>query len=340
MIFYKLSLIALFGLFMISMSGSGGGVVSATNTANCTNVNGDMFFNRCFMNDEIGATPSIYPTLKNKFLSLRIATVHMLHRASYPLVLGVGLYAIFRQRRPCFCNGAHIGSYYGMPSGDAMAGGILAAFLIDKAPFYPIFARISGILLMICVCFERTILGYHSVGQVMTGTTIGFFLHFYSTRVPQWVLVFDIFAQWVLSAVAILVDPDLVYASNDPNNLFVWFIWGVSFQFLVLLYLFRIGKTPFAGWKILKRSYNSMSNPDLNIQSEEDDQLLLFSIKPTSDDNESQERLAARMKMDSDIIFTVFAYVVFFAVNFLSFCFQRWNWGVKYSNSASGGTHM
>eukprot|EP01133_Synstelium_polycarpum_P017762 gene17762-21185_t len=335
-----------------------------------------MFFNRCFKNDDsvlplmgsfvmqfvnprtvaytvssilfilpalllVGATPDAYPTLKNKFLSLRISIVHMLHRAAYPLVLGVGLYAIFRQRRPCLCDGVPVGSIYGMPSGDAMAGGILAAFLIDKAPFYPMFSRILGVLLMVCVCFERTILGYHSVGQVVTGTTIGFFLHFYSTRVPQWVLIIDIIAQWVLCAVALQLDKTLVYAPNDPNNLFVWFIWGASFQVLVLIYFFKIGKSPFAGWGVLKKSYNSMSTPDLkNIQADADDQLLLFSIKPTSDDSESTERLNARIAKDSDIIFTVFAFIPFFAVNFISYCMQNWNWLVRTSSGAQGGTPM
>ncbi|GAM19840.1 hypothetical protein SAMD00019534_030150, partial [Acytostelium subglobosum LB1] len=349
--------------------------VSAHNTANCTNVNGDNFFNRCFKNNEgvlpllanfimqfvnprtvaitvssmlfvlpammlLGTTPSSYPTIKNKFLSLRVDIVHMLHRAAYPLVLGVGLYAIFRQRRPCICDGAHIGSYYGMPSGDAMAGGILGALLIDKAPFYPMFSRITGVLLMVCVCFERTILGYHSVGQVVTGTTIGFFLHFYSTRVPQWVLFIDIIAQWILATVALQVDPALVYQQNDPNNLFVWFIWGLSFQVLVLFYLAMIGRSPFGGYGLLKKSYHSLANPDLNIQSEDDDQMLSFSIKPTSDFQESKERFNKRIKEDSGVIFSVVAYIVFFAVNFLSFCFQNWNWLVKVSTSANGGTPM
>ncbi|EGG14782.1 phosphoesterase [Cavenderia fasciculata] len=359
--------------------------VSAMNTVNCTNVNGDNFFNKCMMNNEnvlplmanfimqfvnprtvaytvtslllilpamflVGASPSVYPALKNKYVSMRITIVHMLHRAAYPLVLGVGLYAIFRQRRPCECNGVHVGSYYGMPSGDAMAGGILGAFLIDSAPFYPLFARVAGVLLMACVCFERTILGFHTVGQVLTGTSIGFFLHFYSTRVPQWVLIIDIIAQWVLSILALQLDKDLVYASNDPNNLWVWFVWGLSFQILVLFHLFRLGKNPLTGWSILKKSYNAMSKPDLNIQAEAHDQLLSFSISPvcyitikmsrTSDDEESRERLNRRIVMDSDIVFTVIAFIPFLAVNFISYCMQNWNWMVRTSSSANGGTHM
>eukprot|EP01132_Coremiostelium_polycephalum_P000838 gene838-1045_t len=344
-------------------------------TTGCINVNGDMFFNRCWMNNKsvlplmatfimqfvnprtvvytttsllvvlpamllLGNQPSVYPTIKNKYISLKISLIHMLHRASYPLVLGVGLYAVFRQRRPCLCNGVHIGSYYGMPSGDAMAGGILAAYLIDKAPFYPWIARISGVLLMICVCFERTILGFHTVGQVVTGTSIGFALHFYSTRVPQWVMFIDIVCQWILSAIALQLDKNLVYAPNDSNNLWVWFIWGVSYQVLVIFLLLRVGKSPFAGWDTLKKSFNNISKPDLNIQTDSEDHLLLYSITPSSDREESEERFKRRVVKDADILYTFIAFFAFFVVNFLSYCMQKWNWLVRTSDSTDGGTHM
>ncbi|KYQ91285.1 phosphoesterase [Tieghemostelium lacteum] len=349
---------------------------NATNTSNCTNVNGDMFFNKCMMNDEsvlplmasfimqfvnprtvaytttsiivilpamllLSNSPAIYPTMKNKYMSLKLTLVHMLHRASYPLVLGVGLYAIFRQRRPCFCNGAHIGSYYGMPSGDAMAGGILGAFLIDKAPFYPVISRIAGVLLMVSVCFERTILGFHSVGQVITGTTIGFILHFYSTRVPQWVLFIDIACQWILGAIALQLDKSLVYQNNDPNNLWVWFVWGVSFQILVILLLIRIGRSPLEGWRLLKSSYHNIHSPsNLNIQAEAEDHLLAYAIKPSSDPHESDERFQRRTIQDADIPWTFVSFFIFFVFNFLSFCMQNWNWMVHTSSSAQQSTHM
>lgn len=357
----------LFFLLVVSIT-----LIGYANAQNCTNVNGDMFFNKCWKNNDsvlplmasfimqfvnprtvaytttsmivllpaiflLNNSPSIYPTLKNKYIQMKYVLIHMLHRASYPLVLGVGLYAVFRQRRPCFCDGSSIGSYYGMPSGDAMAGGILAAYLIDKAPFYPVISRISGVLLMICVCFERTILGFHTVGQVITGTSIGFFLHFYSTRVPQWVLLVDIVAQWILSAVALQVDPHLIYGPNDPNNLWVWFIWGLSFQIIVIFALIRIGVLE--GWGALKKSYNHSSRQDFNIQSEAEDHLLLYTIKPSSDESESDVRYKRRIAKDADIPYTFITFVAFFIVNFISFCMQNWNWLV-HTGSSENGTHM
>ncbi|KAF2078565.1 hypothetical protein CYY_000188 [Polysphondylium violaceum] len=348
------------------------GYVNASNN-NCTNVNGPMFFNKCMKNDDsvlplmasfimqfvnprtvaytvtsmivllpamflLNNSPSIYPTLKNKYIQMKYVLIHMLHRAAYPLVLGVGLYAVFRQRRPCECNGVRVGSIYGMPSGDAMAGGILGAYLIDKAPFYPVISRIAGFLLMVTVCFERTILGFHTVGQVITGTSIGFLLHFYSTRVPQWVLLVDIVAQWILCAVSLQVDPALGYAPNDPNNLWVWFIWGLSFQVIVVFALVRIGIVE--GWSSLKKSYNHTSRQEFNIQSEAEDHLLLYTIKPSSDESESDERYKRRIAKDADIPYTFIAFVAFFIVNFLSFCMQNWNWLVKTNDSAESGTHM
>ncbi|EGC39978.1 hypothetical protein DICPUDRAFT_96398 [Dictyostelium purpureum] len=350
---------------------------TTTNTTGCINVNGNMFLNKCWRNTEsvlplmanfimqfvnprtvaytttsilfllpaillLSNSPSVYPVLKNKYTQLRVVLIHMLHRASYPLVLGVGLYAVFRQRRPCFCDGSPIGSIYGMPSGDAMAGGILAAYLIDIAPFYPILSRVLGVCLMICVCFERTILGYHTIGQVVTGTSIGFILHFYSTRVPQWFLAVDILMQWILSAIALQLDPHLVYSPNDPNNLWVWFIWGASFQVLVLFLLFRVGKSPLDGWRVLKQSLNSMSkSTSMNIQSDSaEDHLLAYSIKPSHDMAESDERYKRRIVKDADIPFTTISFIAFFAVNFISFCMQQWNWLVHTSSSAESGTHM
>ncbi|KAN0023016.1 hypothetical protein ACTFIU_009099 [Dictyostelium citrinum] len=351
-------------------------IANAANSANCTNVNGDMFMNKCWKNDEsvlplmasfimqfvnprtvaistttilfllpaillLSNSPTVYPALKNKYSQLRIILIHMLHRSAYPLVLGVGLYAVFRQRRPCFCDGAPVGSIYGMPSGDAMAGGILGAFLIDKAPFYPKLARVLGVCVMICVCFERTILGFHTIGQVVTGTSIGFILHFYSTRVPQWFIAVDILMQWILSAIALQLDPALIYSPNDPNNLWVWFIWGASFQVLVLFLLFRVGKSPLDGWRVLKQSMNKMSKDDLNIQSDSaEDHLLAYAIKPSHDMIESDERYKRRISKDADIPYTFIAFIAFFAVNFLSFCMQQWGWLVHTSDSAAGGTPM
>lgn len=176
-----------------------------------------------------------------------VVGLNYLHRICYSLVLDVALYAIFRQRRPCAClQGGKlvpVGSRYGMPSGDAMAGGILGAFLFDTAPVYPIISRVLGIVIILAVNVERMLLGMHTLAQVTVGSLLGVCLHFFSTRTPQRLIFLDATVQFVMGMISLHLDPNLVYGRNDMNNLLSWFWWGVAFQAFVLLMLWRFYHT-------------------------------------------------------------------------------------------------
>jgi len=174
-----------------------------------------------------------------RFVQLQMMTLNFLHRVCYTLVLDVALYAVFRQSRPCKCtdNGgltfAHVGSLYGMPSGDAMSGAIFGMLVYDFAPFHPVLGRVIGMSIIPLICMERVILGYHTVAQVTVGSLLGVLLHIWNTRMPQWTIYFDAVVQFVAGVILLNVDPALVFGLNDMNNLFSWFIWGVGFQFYV-----------------------------------------------------------------------------------------------------------
>jgi membrane-associated phospholipid phosphatase len=188
-----------------------------------------------------------------RYNNLQIQTLNFLHRMCYTLVLDVALYAVFRQSRPCRCTDdggktfTHVGSIYGMPSGDAMSGAIFGAFIYDLAPFHPIIGRVIGALVIPVICMERVVLGYHTVAQVTVGSLMGIALHVWNTRMPQWTVYLDAIVQFVAGIILLNVDPALRYGYNDSNNLFAWFMWGVGFQVFVIWCLLPFFVNPFRG---------------------------------------------------------------------------------------------
>eukprot|EP01112_Ceratiomyxa_fruticulosa_P021575 TRINITY_DN763_c0_g1_i1.p1 TRINITY_DN763_c0_g1~~TRINITY_DN763_c0_g1_i1.p1 ORF type:complete len:368 (+),score=50.41 TRINITY_DN763_c0_g1_i1:86-1189(+) len=328
-----------------------------TEPTECGNVNGDLFFNRCFYKPSntflmlmannivqwvnprtlaittlsmclclpalliLNNHSSWYFEVRRKFHATRLVLIHFLYRISYSLVLDVALYAVFRQRRPCACMTNY--SRYGMPSGDAMAAGILGGYLLDKAPFFKWATRFMGLLLIASVCFERVILGYHSVGQVMAGASIGVILHFYATRVPQYFLFLDAIIQWILGAVMLHIDKSLVYTPNDSNNLWAWFLWGVSFQIFALLMLLKHFKQGNGGRRMLRYNVYSMDSSAL-VPSEIDHLLLNSEMQSQSQRrSESEDR---KLLQDSDIIFMLVCLVFLLGINFVSQLSQYYGW--------------
>eukprot|EP01028_Stygiella_incarcerata_P010473 TRINITY_DN5441_c0_g2_i1.p1 TRINITY_DN5441_c0_g2~~TRINITY_DN5441_c0_g2_i1.p1 ORF type:complete len:383 (+),score=60.08 TRINITY_DN5441_c0_g2_i1:84-1232(+) len=182
-----------------------------------------------------------------KFHAMKIKLLHFLHRLTFSLSFNVALYAVFRQRRPCTCRPQDdhwapytpVGSRYGMPSGDAMAAGIAAAFLFEEAPFFPWAMRTTSVFLVFLVGLERTVLGYHSIGQVTVGSCLGILLHVYSTRAPMIAVFVDAAIQTILGAITLHTDDSLSYSRNDMNNLWAWFVWGLAFEaFCVMMIAF------------------------------------------------------------------------------------------------------
>ncbi len=152
-------------------------------------------------------------SVRAQFRYMRYHLLNLLHRTSYSLCGTVMLYTWFRPRRPCSCpeNPGQVGSIYGMPSGDSTHAGIIGAFLIDTAPGHPVLSRVFGLLVMGLVGAERISLGWHSLGQVLSGLSLGFASHFYSTRAPQVMVFVDSAVMCVLGLITVNVDPDLQY---------------------------------------------------------------------------------------------------------------------------------
>ena len=167
--------------------------------------------------------------------------------------------------RPCSCTTdggktfQHVGSMYGMPSGDAMSGAIFGIFLFDIAPYHGWLSRALAVVIVPLICLERVTLGYHTVAQVTVGSCLGILLHYYSSRAPQFMIFVDGIIQIIAGAILLQVDPSLVYEKDSmskyfylvmiysftyifTDNLFSWYMWGVSFQIYVFMemYVFLI----------------------------------------------------------------------------------------------------
>lgn len=100
---------------------------------------------------------------------------------------------------------------------------------------------------------ERMFMGFHTLGQVLTGTGVGTLLHLYATRLPLALAFFDGVFQFVAGMVALRVDPNLCYAPDDSSaggrgggwltgadNIKQWFFNGLCYVFFAQLLLARI----------------------------------------------------------------------------------------------------
>lgn len=175
-----------------------------------------------------------------------LGTLNFVHRGAYTLTLNVALYAVFRQHRPCRCGPRggpyeQVGSIYGMPSGDAMSGGVFGMLLLSWVPFHDVrLSRCLGVGIMLLKCLERTALGFHSIGQVTTGTMLGVALCVYSERAPQWTIVLDSVVQLLLGLAAFSVDHEVMNVGADSGlNIFSWWAWGVGVNLLVSILALR-----------------------------------------------------------------------------------------------------
>lgn len=134
-----------------------------------------------------------------------------------PLCTILGLYMIFKQRRPCGIPNTDktIGGAYGMPSGDSLTA---ACFAVAFFPFNPI----ASIILVLMVTFSRVCRGYHSILQVSVGTLFGIL---YGIGVMYGGVIFCI-ANWVVAAILpfnTMFDRNMkVQRKFDPTNFTTW----------------------------------------------------------------------------------------------------------------------
>lgn len=187
------------------------------------------------------------------YASTKLGALMLLHIVTFSLVADVGLYTLYRQYRPCECAPTDGYSVYGMPSGDAMIGGIVGAWLWEFSGAmkpgegveigYPWVGRFLAVIVLLGKCFERLVLGYHSLAQVTVGSTLGVLMHVFSVRAPMW-------ANLVMSGVQVVGgfwlltrDESLVFSAGSHNNLFAWFIWGAAFSLFSSMMLYRLFQT-------------------------------------------------------------------------------------------------
>uniref|UniRef100_A0A7S1PG15 Phosphatidic acid phosphatase type 2/haloperoxidase domain-containing protein n=1 Tax=Percolomonas cosmopolitus TaxID=63605 RepID=A0A7S1PG15_9EUKA len=310
----------------------------------------------------------------NEYQKMKL--VNFLHRMCYSLVLDVAIYAIFRQHRPCTCTDidiqmmeggyvqvdpeykySHVGSIYGMPSGDAMAGALLGATIIDwsidasLSGFASkkmvangsriVFGTALGIALSLLVAVERVVLGKHSVAQVTVGVMMGFLLHIYQTRfAPQFMIFVDSILQLVLGLIALNVDVALKYNLNDTNNLLSWFIWGLSFQLFVCLmtarhYFFKKERymSLLKPWYFVERSLKQrtaitletcMKGADDSIGTVSPEEYETLSEISAAEQKEERPNLTINSTADMAFLLTCFSLLLL--VSLLSSIVSAYNW--------------
>jgi hypothetical protein len=109
----------------------------------------------------------------------------MSHLMVIPMCTIVGLYLVFRQKRPGLITATQrsLGTPYGMPSGDALFSALFATVLFPNH-------SIVAIVLILSVGAARLIRGYHTVPQFFVGWIFGFAadLNTSSHGIGRWLL--------------------------------------------------------------------------------------------------------------------------------------------------------
>lgn len=165
---------------------------------------------------------------------MRDVLVDLHHLILLPMVILIGLYTIFKQKRPGqkLVNGKYkmIGTLYGMPSGDSMYGAIICYLLYPKSPLFGVFAWLS-------VCCSRVLVGYHNIQQVTVGSLFGFLYIFIRNRINR--EMFVIF-NWLLATflpTLVFFDDNLIEVNKfEINNLQLWTVADYSYLTFDVLY--------------------------------------------------------------------------------------------------------
>jgi hypothetical protein len=147
----------------------------------------------------------------------------------------IGLYTLFRMRRPgVVVRGEErrpLGTYYGMPSGDAMMAAICGAALWKHG------ARLLAIILPIAVSFERLFLGLHDLRQVAAGVAFGWGFYLFLTTGNT---TFNLALNWILAFVLpllVFADPALAdVRKGDFDSLQGWVIVSMGYLWFEVLY--------------------------------------------------------------------------------------------------------
>jgi membrane-associated phospholipid phosphatase len=178
-------------------------------------------------------TDLLNPILVNEILELFIVAnflvpsphqrdVAALHRvALVPMVTFVGLYLVFRRRRPgvVAATGRTLGTAYGMPSGDSILAAVAAAAIFPSS-------RAFALLVAASVGASRLVRGFHTVPQVAAGLLIGAAIAWLAASAGNAFVV----ANWLCAALL----PPLAWFDRaqkdvrpgDFGNVTIWVIWN------------------------------------------------------------------------------------------------------------------
>jgi len=155
-----------------------------------------------------------------KHTSLLISKMNDFHHLIIiPMCAIVGVYLVFKQKRPCFSikDNQQIGTLYGMPSGDALFSSLVACCSWKTN-------NIFSVLLVLCVCFSRVTRGYHSILQTIMGSLIGILIFYIRIISGDCFIYFN----WVftfLLPLLVLFDRDLKeQRGTGSNNLYTWLV--------------------------------------------------------------------------------------------------------------------
>lgn len=162
----------------------------------------------------------------------------------------------------------------------------------------------------------------HSPAQVITGATLGFLLHIYSTRAPQWTIFVDTILSIGLGAISLDLDDGWRNNLTDPsNNLYSWYIWGVAFQLFVCLMIFYHFASR-GSLHLFKFSLTELSSVEYTADEHMAESM---PINPKSESFTSSTDIAAL----AGTKFTFFSFVICCGVMYMSQVVSQYGWLTK-----------
>jgi len=204
----------------------------------------------------------------------------------------------------------YIGIRYGMPSGETMVAGLLSGYLMDEGRYWSLGFCFACAIIIVWICMERMVMGFHSLGQVIVGASLGVLFHFYSTRVPQYMIFIDAVVESVAAVVLLQSDSSLVYNLSDDGNLNAKFVWGLAFEVFAFLMLWRRYQDNVPCLRLSLSSINSEMGSYDRIELSESD------FRP----------IHTEFKTASDTLYTFASFMMLLLMLFLSACVGQYNW--------------
>lgn len=164
------------------------------------------------------------------------------------------MYAIFRQSTPCLCQTSSDPYWWnpslipwGMPAGSVMTSTVLGLHFLERV------GLLFGCLILFLNPLAHLGFGSNSIGQILTGITIGFFLHLYMTRTPFFMRFLEIFINFCCGVITLFIVGHF-YPETDFTFCLVFFK-GLVWQVFSLCPIFTLFTFKYVKTLLLKRDY-------------------------------------------------------------------------------------